>query len=235
MGEEFSIKESVDTYTEGITSEELSLRPVMLQLVGDVRGNTVLDIGCGNGRYSQMFAQNGANVIATDASTHQIELAKQKHSHQHIRYSVGDLSAESLPAASADVVFANLVIPSLGGTDKLDTLFEIARQALKPGGKFVVSALHPLLYVSSDADMWDKATDFKPENYFTEGTQYHAEALTNAGNEMRFNESHFSLTRISEAMQKSGFVIRKIIESRQVPEKQMLLPKYVAFECVLAS
>lgn len=231
MGEEFTIKESVETYAEGITAEELTLRPVMLELVGDVNGKIVFDIGCGDGRYSLMFAQRGARVVASDASPHQIELAKQKYAHQNIHYGIGDLSAEEMPDASADVAFANLVIPSLSSVDELDRLFALASRKLTARGRLVFSALHPL-YLSLNADMWDKAINFNPENYFKEGSKYQAEALTNAGNEMKFNQSHFSLSRISDAMQKSGFLIRRIVESRQAPEKQMFLPKYVAFECV---
>ncbi|MEK7098552.1 MAG: class I SAM-dependent methyltransferase [Patescibacteria group bacterium] len=232
MGIEFSQKESVETYSEGTTSEQLTLRPVMLALVGDVSGKTVLDMGCGDGRYSLIFAQNGARVIATDASEHQIEIAQQRHAHPNIAYNMSDVSAAPEPA-SVDVAFANLVVPSLSGTDKLDALVSTAKRTLKPGGKFIFSVLHPL-YIAAEQDTYDKSIDFKPENYFMEGSPYKSEALTNAGNKMRFNESHFSLTRISESLRSNVFLIRSVVESRQIPEKRMFLPKYLAFECVVA-
>jgi len=72
-----------------------------------------------------------------------------------------------------------------------------------------------------------------PANYFNEGSPYRSEAKTNAGNTMVFNEAHFSLTKISELLSKNGFLIKSMVESKQVPEKGMLLPKYLAFECVL--
>jgi cyclopropane fatty-acyl-phospholipid synthase-like methyltransferase len=232
MALEFTKKDHVDRYAEGVTAEELSLRPVMLKLVGDVRMKHVLDIGCGDGRYSLIFANSGALVVATDFSIHQIEIAQKKHAHRNIQYSVGDVSADTVAPASMDVIFANLVVPSLGSPEKLNELFSLAKSMLKHDGRFVFSTLHPL-YLSPNQDSYDKATDFSPVNYFNEGSLFRSEAQTNAGNKMVFEEAHFSLSRISRCLMENGFLIRSIVESKQVPDKGMLLPKYLAFECVL--
>lgn len=233
MALEFTKKDSVERYAEGVTAEELTLRPIMLELVGNVQGKNILDIGCGDGRYSEVFAQNGASVIATDFSPLQIEIAQNKHAHQNVRYSVGDISAADAKPASMDVVFANMVAPSTGSVEKLDELFLRARQMVKPDGRFVLSVLHPLI-LSPNQDEYDKAANFDPANYFNEGSSYRSEAKTNAGNTMVFNEAHFSLTMVSELLKKHGFLIKSIVESKQMPEKGMLLPKYLAFECILA-
>ena len=231
MGIEFQEQKAVEIYAEGVTAEELTLRPMILKMVGKVRGQNVLDIGCGDGRYSELFARSGANVIATDLAAPQIEMAQKKHAHQNIRYSVGDVSAAGAEPGSMDLVVANMVVPSIGSVEKLDELFAQARNMLRPDGRFVVSVLHPLI-LSPNQDDSDRPVNFDPANYFNESSPYRSEARTNAGNTMVFNESHFSLTKLSDLMQKNGFLIKSMVESKQVPEKGMLLPKYLAFECV---
>ena len=232
MGIEFQDKKAVEIYAEGVTAEELTLRPMILKMAGNVRGQNVLDIGCGDGRYSELFARSGANVIATDLAAPQIEMAQEKHAHQNIRYSVGDVSAADAAPGSMDLVLANMVVPSIGSVESLDKLFAQARKMLRPDGRFIVSVLHPLI-LSPNQDDYDRPVNFDPSNYFNEGSPYRSEAKTNAGNTMVFNESHFSLTKLSELMRKNGFLVKSMVESKQVPEKGMLLPKYLAFECVL--
>ena len=232
MGFEFQEQKAVETYAEGVTAEELTLRPMILKMAGKVRGQNVLDIGCGDGRYSELFARSGANVIATDLAAPQIEMAQRKHAHQNIRYSVGDVSAADAEPGSMNLVLANMVVPSIGSVEKLDELFAQARKMLRPDGRFIVSVLHPLI-LSPNQDDFDRPVNFDPANYFNEGSPYRSEAKTNAGNTMVFNEAHFSLTKISELLSKNGFLIKFMVESKQVPEKGMLLPKYLAFECVL--
>jgi ubiquinone/menaquinone biosynthesis C-methylase UbiE len=50
---------------------------------GDVHGRTVLDIGCGSGRYSIEFAKRGATqVVGIDFATNMVKLA-QEHARVH--------------------------------------------------------------------------------------------------------------------------------------------------------
>ena len=120
MGFEFQEQKSVETYAEGVTAEELTLKPMILQMAGKVRDQNVLDIGCGDGRYSELFARSGANVVATDLAAPQIEMAQKKHAHQNIRYSGGDVSAADAEPGSMNLVLANMVVPSIGSVEKLD-------------------------------------------------------------------------------------------------------------------
>src|SRR3990167_2847523 len=214
MGVEFQDKKAVEIYAEGVTAEELTLRPMILKMAGNVRGQNVLDIGCGDGRYSELFARSGAKVISTDLAAPQIEMAQEKHAHQNIRYSVGDVSAADAAPGSMDLVLANMVVPSIGSVESLDKLFSQARKMLRPDGRFIVSVLHPLI-LSPNQDDYDRPVNFDPANYFNEGSP------------MVFNESHFSLTKLSELMRKNGFLVKSMVESKQVPEKGMLLPKYL--------
>src|SRR3990167_8133751 len=168
MGFEFQEQKAVETYAEGVTAEELTLRPMILKMAGKVRGQNVLDIGCGDGRYSELFARSGANVIATDLAAPQIEMAQKKHAHQNIRYSVGDVSAADAAPGSMNLVLANMVVPSIGSVEKLDELFAQARKMLRPHCRFIVSVLHPLI-LSPNQDDYDRPVNFDPPNYFNEG------------------------------------------------------------------
>jgi len=48
-----------------------------LQLIGDVQGKQVLEIGCGGGQCSIAFAKRGASVTGLDLSDAQIAFAQE--------------------------------------------------------------------------------------------------------------------------------------------------------------
>lgn len=231
MATDFSSKKLTKTYAEGVVAEELSLKPVNLKLVGNTKNKKVLDLGCGDGRYSIIFAKQGADIIAIDFSSHQIDIAKQINSHTNIKYTHSDISnISSVGSGLIDLVFMNMVIPDLDNQKKLQKVFSEVPRVLKRNGRFIFSTLHPL-YLSPEQDISDKPINFKKKNYFKEGSNYKASAITKFGNKMVFNETHFSLGYISKLIMKNNLVIKLLTESKQVPSKGMYLPKYLVIEC----
>ena len=55
-----------ERYTEHATHGAYNAyyeRPAMLDLLGDVTGLSILDVGCGDGTYSSIFLKNGAQEV----------------------------------------------------------------------------------------------------------------------------------------------------------------------------
>lgn len=55
---------------------------LLLRLLEPVRGERVLDIGCGTGRHLEMFLDMGLDVTGLDASPHMLNLAKKRLGHR---------------------------------------------------------------------------------------------------------------------------------------------------------
>jgi ubiquinone/menaquinone biosynthesis C-methylase UbiE len=51
---------------------------ILLRLLQPVRGERVLDIGCGTGRHLAMFLNMGLDVTGLDASPHMLEIARKR-------------------------------------------------------------------------------------------------------------------------------------------------------------
>jgi malonyl-CoA O-methyltransferase len=105
-------------------------------LLPDVNGLTVLDAGCGTGRYIQMLKARGAFAVGVDLSAAMLARAREVTP----RVARGDLRALPLEAMSIDVAVCGL---ALGDFAELDlALIEIAR-VLRPGGCVIYSVVHP--------------------------------------------------------------------------------------------
>jgi SAM-dependent methyltransferase len=65
-------------------------------------GTTVLDCGCGAGRFVHLAAERGAGVAGIDAAAKLVEIAASRTSHADLR--VGDFEALPWPDGSFDVV-----------------------------------------------------------------------------------------------------------------------------------
>ena len=93
-------------------------------------GESILDLGCGDGQLTARIAATGANVIGVDASPQMAAAARTRG------IKVDEAQAESLPYASRtfDAVFSNAALHWVRGQDAM--MAEV-RRVLKPGGRFV--------------------------------------------------------------------------------------------------
>lgn len=112
-----------------------SILPTVLQLIGDLSGKTVLDMGCGSGFFSRAVADAGAiSVLGIDRSTAQIELAKIEP-HPNVKYLVDDIFEVPLP--KVDVVCAPFLINYLSSKNELVTFLKKVKEALNESGRAI--------------------------------------------------------------------------------------------------
>jgi malonyl-CoA O-methyltransferase len=118
--------------------------PVVRESLGEVRGLSVLDLGCGTGRHALWLAGEGALVTGLDFSEGMLEAARSKPGADAVRFVVHDLH-EPLPFAdgSFDALVSGLVIEHVR---ELDRFFAEAHRVLRPGGRAVVSGMHPAMF-----------------------------------------------------------------------------------------
>jgi ubiquinone/menaquinone biosynthesis C-methylase UbiE len=107
----------------------------------DVKGKTVLEIGCGVGIDLLSFARNGAKVIGLDLTPKHIELATKLFEVYGFSgdFINGDAESLTIPSASVDIVYSFGVLHHTPDIDK--AVSEIYR-VLKPGGQGVVGLYH---------------------------------------------------------------------------------------------
>jgi len=112
----------------------------LMEIVGEVKGKKVLDVGAGTGRITAELTKNGAQVTALDVSEKMLEVLKTKVKNRKLlECVVGD--AESLPFAdnSFDVVVAAFLIVHLKDPTRF---FDEAYRVLAPGGVLVVTNIN---------------------------------------------------------------------------------------------
>ncbi len=111
---------------------------------GLLQGLTILDAGCGDGEYTEMFRAKGAHAYGCDGSTAVIDIAKRRNPQCH--FDVVDLS-KGLPYGDClfDFVFCNLVLMDIEPIS--DTVKELYR-VLKSSGKLHFSIVHPAFYMA---------------------------------------------------------------------------------------
>ena len=119
--------------------------PRVREALGDVRGRNVLDLGCGTGRHTAWLAEAGARVTAVDFSAGMLEQARARVPTGDVRFVTHDLH-DPLPFgdASFDAAVSGLVLEHLRD---LSRFFVEAHRVLRPGGRAVVSAMHPAMFL----------------------------------------------------------------------------------------
>jgi len=84
-------------------------------LLGDVRGKTVVDLGCGTGENIVPMLERGARVIAMDISPDLIAIAEKRLTDANLEASVmvGSAYETGLPDESVDIIFCMALIHHL--------------------------------------------------------------------------------------------------------------------------
>ena len=118
----------------------------ILKLAGDIRGQKVLDVGCGGGSLTYLLAKAGADVIGVEQEELGLQFARENLASvgdKSLRYAFVHASAYQLPFAAEtfDTVVSCEVIEHLQEPEKM--LSEVQR-VLKRGGKFILTTPYRL-------------------------------------------------------------------------------------------
>jgi ubiquinone/menaquinone biosynthesis C-methylase UbiE len=117
--------------------------PHVARLLGDVRGLSVLDVGCGTGRHALRLAEQGARVTGVDFSAGMLGKARQKPGAERVTFVEHNITA-SLPFATAsfDRVLSCLVLDHV---PDVTTFFAELRRVCRSSGFLVASVMHPAM------------------------------------------------------------------------------------------
>jgi ubiquinone/menaquinone biosynthesis C-methylase UbiE len=208
----------------------------MLQLVGNVEGLTVIDLGCGEGRFSRMLAARGARIVGVDLQPSFIAYATSKAGPRET-YRVADMeSLDEIPDGAFDLAVSYISLVDV--PDQARATSEAFR-VLSPGGRFLVCNLSPMATASIDPETWcrDEAGElrhFVLDDYASEGprrivfstgsevTNHHRMLSTTVND---FLDAGFTLTRIHEP-------IPTTVQLDRTPENEHMLrvPPFTVYD-----
>ena len=150
---------------EGDLTRRYLLNPAIFTILGDVRGKTILDAGCGQGYLSRLLAKRGASVTGLEPAKAFYAYALQREQEEPlgITYLQADLSTWSGSPNQFDYVVANMVFMDI--PDYLPALFNCVK-VLKSSGGLLFSLLHPCFEEAGTA--WNPKGFVEVRDYFRE-------------------------------------------------------------------
>lgn len=115
---------------------------VLRARASEFTGRDVLELGCGTGKNTEWLALYAQQILALDFSEGMLERARGRLSEvTRVSFLLHDVRQPwPVEEASRDRILSNLVLENV---QDLGPIFEQARRALRPGGAFLLSELHP--------------------------------------------------------------------------------------------
>ncbi len=135
-----------DKIGDGNAFQRVLIEPTTERLLDIGEGTTLLDVGCGAGRFARRMAALGAKVVATDFSERFIQRARERTPAEcrNVEYRVVDATdRDALLALGAGRFDGAVATMALMDMSAVEPLFGALPQLLKPGGWFVFSVMHP--------------------------------------------------------------------------------------------
>lgn len=116
--------------------KQYAILPTVLQMVGDLEGKTVVDLGCGSGFFTLELAKAGAAAVCgVDNSHQQIKLARELSAHPAIEYRVGDIFTQH--GGPVDVINAPFVPNYARTIPILKHFFSLIFDSINKDGKAI--------------------------------------------------------------------------------------------------
>ncbi|MCI5802106.1 MAG: class I SAM-dependent methyltransferase [Oscillospiraceae bacterium] len=188
-------------------------------LFPDVRGKSVLDLGCGYGWHCKYAVQMGAaRVLGIDASRKMIARAKEINADEKIRYEVCGLEEYDYPEDTCDLVISNLVLHYI---EDLEEVYRKVRRTLKKGGCFLFNIEHPVFTAGIRED-WIYDENGEPLYWPVDNYYYPGERVTAFLGKM-VAKQHHTLTQVLNPLPRNGFAI-EAVEEAQPPGEMLSIP-----------
>lgn len=117
--------------------------PAMRELIGDVRGKDILDLGCGMGHMARWLADQGArSIFGVDISANMLAEAVRRNKSSVCKFLRASAEDISIPREQYDLVISSYTLHYV--RDIAPVLAKIYR-GLRSQGRFIFSVEHPLM------------------------------------------------------------------------------------------
>jgi 2-polyprenyl-3-methyl-5-hydroxy-6-metoxy-1,4-benzoquinol methylase len=226
--------------------------PAMFEMLGDIRGKKVLDLGCGEGFNTRLMARKGAVVTGIDFSREIIKFAIEEENRESLGIDYHVASANDLSIfeeRTFDIVASFMAIQDV--EDYRGAIKETGR-VLKDDGRFVFAIPHPCFEVRIldgrriGGWVYEEGTDIKDKEsalnqkldrtplYYTmdlyfdtrsDIIDWNMERLTK---HFKTSSFHRTLTDYSIALRDAGLLISRMLEP--LPTKKGLEEHPVYFK-----
>ncbi|MDG3007178.1 class I SAM-dependent methyltransferase [Paludisphaera mucosa] len=222
--------------------------PALLAACGDVRGASVLDLGCGHGYFSRLLAGAEASVLGVDVSEALLERAIEREAADAlgIEYRLMDAAqvGSGLEGRRFDLVTGCM---SLQDMSEPAEVFTGVSRLLGAGGRMVFSVPHPgtdLTFREWKRDERGRKLALCLDRYFESGPAVCDWSMARLKYPWKTPFRRHTLAEWSTLIRDAGFVIRSLLEPRPdaalVREHPNLedcfrMPFFLIFEIVLTT
>ena len=194
-----------------VNFNDLLETPVLLAMLPDVKGKSVLDIGCGMGQHAKQYSELGAaSVLGIDISEKMLHYAREHNGADNITYRRMAMEDIDQLHDTFDVVTSSLVFDYI---EDFDSLMRKVYALMKPGAEFVFSTSHPMATAYDGTySRFTRTEDGKRlygniNNYFVEGKREIKWVVD------KYELYHRTLSSMINSLIRAGFQIEECQES----------------------
>lgn len=223
-------------------------KPAMYALLPNLKGKSVLSLGCGSGEDSRYLKQQGAaKSVGIDISPNMIAIATK--SHPDCQFEVMNMERLNFDDASLDFAYSSLAIHYL--KDWAPVFKEVFR-VIKPGSSFLFSCGHPVttaLAITENSDetrirQLARITN-KRTNTVTIIGDYLSQRPVEELGAFDVTTWHKPIGQIVSEITASGFLVQDFIEPVPLPtmknisskdyDKLIKIPEFMIFKLLKPS
>lgn len=195
----------------------LQVKPKMFNLIGDVKGKRILDIGCGVGDFVKELSLLGAKyVYGIDISQKEIDYAKKENQLSNNSFDILDANNLLQIKEKFDIVCSSITFDYI---ENFEILLSNIYKLLKKSGIIVYSQVHPFSTAPLTKRQWLSDKESKYIYQLSDYSNNGERIMSYFNGEVKMYHRTFSY--LIKTIIKYGFKILDIIEP--IPDKNELL------------
>ncbi len=206
--------------------------PAMFELLGNIRGKKILDLGCGEGYNSRIMARKGAEVSGSDFSKKMIDFAIQQEKKEKLGidyYVLDSCDLHIFKNNTFDIVASFMTLQDF---ENYQGAVKESCRVLKKHGHFIFSIPHPCFqglikngkcitgWVSKNGHLFEKFSDtedpqyYKVDQYFETGKYTIQWSMSRLSKFFETTSFHRTLTNYTDALHDAGLLISRLKEPK---------------------
>jgi 2-polyprenyl-3-methyl-5-hydroxy-6-metoxy-1,4-benzoquinol methylase len=224
IGKEFWNLSASTLSSDRTKARKFIMDPKLFEVLGDVKGKKILEIGCGVGSTTLHLACKGAICTGIDYADKAIEIAKANAAKLDLKIDYRVMDARDMRDLKKgfDIVVCAIIFPHLTKYNYISKVLTQAYALLKPEGRLVIAEPHPTF------DFYMRQRLQKMDFKYPKTGQVYDFVMEIGKSSLKSRAYHWTLGDYYTALTKSGFIVKNLYEPMPSKELKRLDPKWYA-------